>query len=682
MQPPSERTHSLAEKIYDFVTDFSDPLKNPLVGIGVNVGRDIVTVVVVKTVEKVMRKVGSGMLLKIQEKAFLLAAKQLEKLGAKLGAEILAKFGIRAGEKLAIRTAEKIAARLATQTAAAATTGPAMPFVEAALLYFDVMSISLDILDMAVPGGTVGYAKMGTNEQYYEMRDKVNNQMKEIFEQNGLLYPLIAGPLDKLGNDDFSSQILIEQTNIINDPTNPLVKPMFDLITSDAAQGLLTEADTADDVKMEKYTKLLDLEKIFNECSKRVCTTNGGINVSNYNQNMCSYKDKISCNSSYNWPLKEDSTDTYVEWKTHMNDEKGACVVADSGLRGICQTNNIPYDENEGTCAITEEYCKSKGADWARNPKLDNQFDCMISSGQEVAELMFGTTIVRGLKQIFDPAQYETCKPGEFDGIYTCHGCPDGWEADNGLNTAIAVLGGVITLGAGSAVMGVMSPLTMCYPKCPSGYHKFGCCICEPDGGPRIVTNVFERYRCPAGKHMEALSCVDDCPPGWNSTPGFCQEPLVTYAKNTYARGVGTIPSQICPQGWHGQGWGIGGWCDNGGGVFPPFTLQTMPSGGITCGANDLQDGLCYTPCAPGYNGTSFVCWRTCAPGYVDTGAFCSKGGTVNSNHPLPPILAPCGPGLRDDTASCWLDDKGVGTGKIASTRVKQRTTAFSTRDN
>ena len=36
----------------------------------------------------------------------------------------------------------------------------------------------------------------------------------------------------------------------------------------------------------------------------------------------------------------------------------------------------------------------------------------------------------------------------------------------------------------------------LCYPKCKPGYNSFGCCLCQPDGGPRIVLTAFQRDSC------------------------------------------------------------------------------------------------------------------------------------------------------------------------------------------
>ena len=34
------------------------------------------------------------------------------------------------------------------------------------------------------------------------------------------------------------------------------------------------------------------------------------------------------------------------------------------------------------------------------------------------------------------------------------------------------------------------------YPKCKKGYHNIACCLCEPDGGPRALIGLYDRYYC------------------------------------------------------------------------------------------------------------------------------------------------------------------------------------------
>jgi hypothetical protein len=80
------------------------------------------------------------------------------------------------------------------------------------------------------------------------------------------------------------------------------------------------------------------------------------------------------------------------------------------------------------------------------------------------------------------------------------------------------------------------------YPVCDPNFHNFGCCICTPN-----------------------------CPPDMKDTGAFCE-------KNSYGRGVGTIPGSCAP-------------------------------------GYEIDAGLCYPLCKPEYTGVGPVCWKACSAG-------------------------------------------------------------------
>ena len=166
-----------------------------------------------------------------------------------------------------------------------------------------------------------------------------------------------------------------------------------------------------------------DKDKISKEALKNICIAKGGKVIGD----QCSYKSKASCDTSYTWPIQDDGQDTYVEWKNDNNG--GSCQMASFAMKAVCQMADIDYDRETGSCKIDRDYCRKKGANWEYNDKIKAN-DCTIPTGQEIAELLIGTTMVRGLKQIFDPDQYEPCKPNEFDNGYTCSGCPENSEVE------------------------------------------------------------------------------------------------------------------------------------------------------------------------------------------------------------------------------------------------------------
>jgi hypothetical protein len=149
------------------------------------------------------------------------------------------------------------------------------------------------------------------------------------------------------------------------------------------------------------------------------------------NMDVCTF-DKKNCESSFEWPLKEGQE--YVEFKkaTLKQNVDGtlkdivvdACIPTNSLMKTVCDSNNIPYNKDTGICDITQDYCMQKGADWLYDNEIKD-YDCGIDAGQEFGEALLGTTITRGLKQIFDPRQYESCKADETDDGYFCRKTKD-----------------------------------------------------------------------------------------------------------------------------------------------------------------------------------------------------------------------------------------------------------------
>ena len=100
----------------------------------------------------------------------------------------------------------------------------------------------------------------------------------------------------------------------------------------------------------------------------------------------------------------------------------------------------------------------------------------------------------------------------DWDGCKTKLGpfCIGEWvNCSNDHNCNGCLKGGECTTTGGACRGGKTQPTTyscnndeemnglLCYPKCRPGYHSVGCCLCEPDGGPRITKNAFDREVCP-----------------------------------------------------------------------------------------------------------------------------------------------------------------------------------------
>lgn len=718
------------------------------------VGADIILrKLIVKATEKATRLLVAKTVLKIEQKLLTMTARVLERIGAKAGAEMLSRLGLRAGEKAAAKAAQlaaeqaaKVAVKagvkaaetgatvgteLAAQSTVAASTGPAAPFVEAGLLAFDVLSIGLDI------GDAGGYGQMSTLEEYRKIRDSINAELKKAYEEQGGTYPSVIGPLDKLSADDYKQKINDEITKIMSS-NDPLVKPMKDAIASDIKENILTEVDLEDDSKMQEYIMLVDMDMVFQKASNNLCVSSGGKTVDLGDNNFaCSYKDRQSCETSYSWPLKEDSNETYAEYRDDQFG--GACINASYALRGICETAKIGYNTKTGLCNIDETYCKSKGADWKDG-------DCHVNQGQEIAELLFGTTITRGLKQIFDPAQYSSCDSGEIDDGYFCRRltCPAGLEEKDSL----------------------------CYKPCDKGFHPFGCCICSPDcpegwtddGATcrKVGCNADQDHngalcypKCKEGYSGVGPVCWENCKPGYVDDGAFCRKPIETYGRgagripdkrpcdpgqrddgtscwlDTYGRGVGRIPDKGgCDAGQRDDGTSCwedfkcaGGWDEfNWGLLGTSRTWNALKNcGGCGCIKKTLFDrqschddeekngALCYPKCKAGYHAVGCclcepdegpgikknlfqrqfcnpdeemnggLCYPKCKEGYTADGCcICRRGGDVYAKQSYGR-----GAGTPDTTIQGKgpAYGRGVGTVPKIDITAKHRVVPFSSKE-
>lgn len=139
----------------------------------------------------------------------------------------------------------------------------------------------------------------------------------------------------------------------------------------------------------------------------------------------------------------------------------------------------------------------------------------------------------------------------------------------------------------------------VCWQRCPDGFRNDGAfcgkpspigrgrglskrnCEREFGSGNCVKEGLLWYRRCPSGyREAGVLLCSPTCPSGMSDIGVSC-------AKQSYGRGVGTVP-QSCPAG------------------------------------QDLQAGLCYRGCKKGYTGVGPVCWSRCPDGMVDCGAGCA----------------------------------------------------------
>jgi hypothetical protein len=660
------------------------------------------------------------------------------------------KAALMASERLAARAASRAATvagtKLATAAATSAVAGPFAPFVFIAELSFVGLSMGLDI------GDAGGYMDMRTNNIYVDMKKDFDKKFNETIldtelddvDENGNPIkvkltekdiPIIIGPPIPTKTDQEFEKYIDDGFQILVDNKDPILKPMHDKMIEDLHKGVITEKDLyRKDVEMH-YRSYLDMKTVYEKIQNNYCVINNGKIILRNGFYQCSYKDKSSCENSYKWPLEQEENEeipsgSYAEYKSNLLN--GICILANPNLRSVCELHNLNYDTETGLCKVTRDYCLTKGAEWKDD-------DCHISTDQDIAEMIFGTTIIRGLKQVFDPDQYESCKEGEKDdGGYFCHsyGCGYGYEKWGEL----------------------------CYPKCKDGLEPNGCCLCGPkshgvpaatkrdicppgsylSGGPAFDFVGVCRMNCPSDTDDVAAICYHRCKPGETDVfPALCREPcaegyhevLGVCWRNDGLKGVGwgtPAALQDCAPGQRDDGtscwedWCTGGYwnytggcgtelvkcwdgrtgchgdcyrtwiCNqfNGCGCIKKNKYERMYCKDSTHELNQVL-GLCYPKCEEGYHkSTVNICQTNGALSY-------EPRSYAKTSFPAPGVAAVCPSYKQDHLSMCYENcapgykmtaagrctfdareyPRGAGD-PILKIRPKKRVIPFSTKDN
>lgn len=364
-----------------------------------------------KAALKIGRKSASKVAFKVGTKTATVATKGIAKMAAKKGINAVTKLGIKS-----------MAKNLAL--------GPFGP----AAMVFDVLSMGLDQWDPA----NYNDLEIGTRKHFRDLKNNSEFEIRKTLEESGLFYPAVVGPFDKLykelGDEKFNNLLMGKVSEIMDigkSPLHPLMQPFQNAFINDYASGKITDADLEnEEVLFSKYENLIDSTKIFNEAYKMLCVEKDGKFIIRQNEQtkelspQCSYKDRASCENSYKWTpsvgLPEDNQDLYAEFRTELLG--GSCINYNFAIRQNCEDVGLKYDTAKGDCVVTKEFCNSKGAEWEFNKDLQ-EFDCFINNTQQLAEVIFGRTITRGVKQGAIAAYNEVDKllggglTAAFDGI-------------------------------------------------------------------------------------------------------------------------------------------------------------------------------------------------------------------------------------------------------------------------
>jgi len=571
---------------------------------------------------------------KILQKLSATASKFTAKLGEVLvqrvaekdAMHVLKGAGVKIGENAAEKASEKVAATVtkeAIQAEAAADTGPGAPFVEIAEQAFNVLSGAMDGLNLG------GFSNATNMTLINSMKSEIDSQFKTAFTGQGVDFPVITGPFDILDPNVF-------QTNLTSKVTDIYKQKVADIQTgwTNGTIAKLPSGSTSDDY-VNYFNDHIDMDACFDQATRQYCSNLGGTYMKHpTSSNMyCSYT-QSQCSAK--WPMGPD--DTYYEW----NKTDNACEVRPSYMRTYCEGLGlgVTYNKDTGSCNLTSQYCGRYGADEG----LKNG-DCAYSKGEQIAETIFGKTIVESLVNIFSPKNYAPCPPGS--------GPP------TGLTVASAIVTGGIAGAVGGLTMQTMLCQSdqcpdgydkmggICYPKCPDGYSRHsdglgntvnGMCYKCPDGYMPSTAGLCHRDgcdpgmeagsgigigfcypHCPSGKVSDgATQCLDQCPPGYDTLPATCQRNPKTVTD------AGIVAS--CPSGWNTTVQGPGGMCQQG-----------CPAG------QKMYGGVCYDS-AVDTNLLTKVPNYSCPNGGTNIGLICSKPAGCNGGWD------------EQQWGCCWID--------------------------
>lgn len=416
------------------------------------IGRDVVIKGILKVTQKLMERQFAKNFLKKFGKD------ELEKLGVK-SEKLLSKVAFKElAEKMEKKAAEEglddaakaLAKKIAEQATIGAMTGPIGPFVDGAMAGFDMLSMSLDIMDAG------GYeANYKTNSFYKSITKKSRDKFIELFAQDNISAPIINGPLTSNDTSLISSQVEIESINLLKNEYSKLEQNVMSEVEAGTIQYYLTytngtfvkdsngnfvknpnfENEVNNALKLPSSFNLDEIStNMTNNLTKQMCDKKDGIMIEQDQEKYCMYK-KEDCNSiqnegkAYNWIQYYDSStgewnwglgtgpeDNYVEWQDNK------CVTASSMVKKMCNNavgpNSVKgakgiiglnYLQEQGICDITPDYCDMYNAEYIPYDSDVEGPTCKLSTGANIMQAMFGTTVVDGLNQVFNLDQYKSC---------------------------------------------------------------------------------------------------------------------------------------------------------------------------------------------------------------------------------------------------------------------------------
>ena len=610
-----------------------------------------------------------------------------EKLGLGVGEKIVvdtsAKVAVGAGEKVAVGAGEKVAIGAGEKVAigigekAAITTGVAAGKTWAefgmdlaggpvglALLAVQILSMGLDLAHVG------NYDDITYLDVWRNFKEKINTTIENKVIENGGTLPgsLIRSPINKFPSGiDVSGNPLPEtiafidkfkastsdKTIVLPEPTNKYevtrmisiryIINYMSLILKNMDTKNLTDIDF-ENIKtqlVKEATDYLTSQSGSDYIYETLCNYFPNSKMIEINgQKYCTYKDKQTCDASYDWDklkkcLSSDSkecNETYVQWVTDASNNS-YCKYTSFAMKSACEDKGLPYDYDKEICRITPEYCQGKAVDYTT--ESDGLGNCKIGVGQDIAEMIIGTTITRGLIQVFDPGQYESCPEGWYDGA----NLPQELKIAMGLGVLLPpplntipilyeTMGNKMCVSKYRCLDGLENSGGLCYPPCKSGFKSDGATFCYKEY-PGTNGSLIDIYM---GSETKAPTTMDTCPPGQNkAAPGG----LICYRDcrpGYHPNATGETCVEDCPPGYDLNGTMT---C----GLKVHSVIGTIPhySGGGCHGGDCPSYGHCNPiycdpitkDCPSGQQELAGLCYNCPAGTSPQAPGFCSQGGPL-----------------------------------------------------
>ena len=315
------------------------------------------------------------------------------------------------------------------------------------------------------------YSDVKDRKFFEDVRGEYLRQFKQQFEDQNEPWPILAGPLDKFTQDE-----LVEI----------MTKARGEVRTMDT---FIREMQIADDIKRSVGTSLPDdqiLELISDAWAEfykplvlqHVAAKYSGkvMKFEGQEEPWITFTSKEQADTSYSWPPKKigDNICMWIDQAPTDNPAEGYssgfsggyAVLFPGAFREYCESFGLgsSFDLETYQCRISGDACRLNGTD------PDGNGFCKLNSTQSFFEGLLGTTVVRGLKQVFDQSQYEDCPEGSTDIGYACT-TKNSDSRGRGYTQVNCEAAGWKTDGGGRCV------------KCPSGfpYPYQGSCYTNDD---------------------------------------------------------------------------------------------------------------------------------------------------------------------------------------------------------